>query len=305
MRIFLTGATGFIGGHIVQALLAHGHHLTCLVRPGSCARLPAHSNVRQVMGDWLLPASWVRAVPGHAVVINSIGIIREQRGAGFAAVHTAAPLALFAAAAESGVSKIVQISALGADAQATSRYHRSKYVADRRLAELGVPYVVLRPSIVYGPGDHSMRLFARLAALPITPVPGDGHYQLQPVQVNDLMRAVVAAVERPDLQALTVDVGGAQALTFAAILDTLARSQGKSHGARILPIPWPLMRLVAAITDLAGGIGPITREELGMLRRGNTADIAPFVSAFGFVPLPFAQGIRMRREVNPISSREK
>jgi hypothetical protein len=65
------------------------------------------------------------------------------------------------------------------------------------------------------------------------------------------------------------------------------------------------MRLVAAITDLAGGIGPITREELGMLRRGNTADIAPFVSAFGFVPLSFAQGIRMRREVNPISSREK
>jgi NADH dehydrogenase len=208
-------------------------------------------------------------------------------------VHTAAPLALFAAAADAGVRKIVQISALGADEQARSRYHRSKRVADRRLAELGVPSVVLRPSIVYGPGDHSMRLFARLAALPITPVPGDGQYQLQPVHVNDLARAVVTAVERTDLHTLTVDVGGAQALTFAAILDTLARQQDKQGGARILPIPWPLMRLVAALTDLLG-VGPITREELGMLRRGNTADIAPFVAAFGFVPLPFEEGIRVR-----------
>jgi hypothetical protein len=80
---------------------------------------------------------------------------------------------------------------------------------------------------------------------------------------------------------------------FAAILDTLARQQGKRDGARILPIPWPLMRLVAAFTDLLG-VGPITGEELGMLRRGNTADIAPFVAAFGCVPLAFAEGIRVR-----------
>ncbi len=298
MRIFLTGATGFIGGHILQALLIHGHQVTCLVRPGSRSRLLVHPNVRQVESNWLLPASWVGAVTGHTVVINSIGIIREQREAGFAAVHTAAPLALFATAAESGVSKIIQISALGADAQATSRYHRSKYVTDRRLAEMIVPYLVLRPSIVYGPGDHSMRLFARLAALPITPVPGDGQYQLQPVHINDLVRAVMIAVERPKLQALTVDVVGAHALTFAAMLDTLARQQGKSRGARILPIPWPLMRLVAAITDRLNGRGPITREELGMLQRGNTADIAPFVRAFGFTPLPFEQGIRMRDSIS-------
>jgi NADH dehydrogenase len=293
MRIFLTGATGFIGGHILRALLARGHQVTCLVRPGSRARLPAHANVQPLPGTWVQPASWVGAVAGHDAVINSIGIIRERRGASFAAVHTVAPLALFAAAADARVSKIVQISALGADEQARSRYHRSKRVADRRLAELGVPSVVLRPSIVYGPGDHSMRLFARLAALPITPVPGDGQYRLQPVHVNDLARAVVAAVERTDLHTLTVDVGGAQALTFAAILDMLARQQGKRSGAHILPIPWPLMRLVAALTDLLG-VGPITGEELGMLRRGNTADIAPFVAAFGCVPLAFAEGIRVR-----------
>lgn len=182
-------------------------------------------------GTWVASASWVGALQGYDAVINSIGIIRERRGASFAAMHTAAPLALFAAAADAGGRKIVQISALGADEAASSRYHRSKWVADRRLAELDVPYVVLRPSIVYGLGDSSMRLFARMAALPITPVPGDGQYRLQPVHVNDLVRAVVAAVERADLRGLTVDVGGAHALTFTAILDTLARQQGKPHGA--------------------------------------------------------------------------
>lgn len=271
---------------MLRALLDRGHQLTCLLRPS--ARLPLdHQRLHPVVGEWLRPAGWLDAVAGHDAVINCVGIIRERRKASFAAVHTAAPLALFNAAAEAGVGKIVQISALGADAQARSRYHRSKRVADRRLAELGVPYVVLRPSIVYGPGDHSMRLLNRMAGLPLTPIPGAGQYHLQPVHINDLQRAVVAAVERSDRCSLTVDVGGAQALSFAGILQILARQQGKP-GARLLPIPWPLMRLVAAATDLLGA-GPITGEELAMLRRGNTADMAPFVEAFGFVPMGFAE----------------
>ena len=68
------------------------------------------------------------------------------------------------------------MSAIGADEGAVSRFHHSKRAADRGLAALGVPYVVLRPSLVYGPGDHSMDFFARLVALPVTPVPGDGRY---------------------------------------------------------------------------------------------------------------------------------
>jgi len=91
------------------------------------------------------------------------------------------------AAAQAGVRKIVQLSALGAEAGAKSRYQRTKAAADARLAELGVPYVVLRPSVVYGPGDHSMTYFLSLAALPVTPVPGDGQYRLQPVHVDDVV----------------------------------------------------------------------------------------------------------------------
>ncbi len=110
--------------------------------------------------------------------------------------------------------------------------------------------------------------------------------QLQPVHVDDLARAIVLAVERDGLAALAVDLGGDDILTFDALLDILARREGKP-GAHILHIPWRAMGLVVSATDLLGGHGPITREELGMLRRGNHGDNAPFVAHFGFTPRPF------------------
>src|SRR5204863_3685040 len=166
---------------------------------------------------------WLEQVAGHDAVINTVGIIRESPGSSFQCVHTDAPIALFEAAARAGVRKIVQLSALGAEEGAADRYRSSKGAADARLARLGVPYVVVRPSLIYGSGDQSMTFFLSLAALPVTPVPGDGQYRVQPIHVDDLTRALVASVERDDLAGLTVDVGGAEALTFDALLDGLAR----------------------------------------------------------------------------------
>ena len=90
MRVFLTGATGFIGGHALRLLLAHGHDLICLIRPGGdTAALPTHPALRLVHGEWTAPESWLAHVPGHDAVINAVGIIRETPHTSFAAVHTA------------------------------------------------------------------------------------------------------------------------------------------------------------------------------------------------------------------------
>jgi uncharacterized protein YbjT (DUF2867 family) len=294
MKVFLTGASGFIGGHVLRALAERGHQVTCLVR-GRAARAVealALPGVTVVRGEFTRPEAWLTHVPGHDAVVNAVGIIREGPGASFEEVHTRAPVTLFEAAARAGVSKVVQVSALGADGGAQSRYHLSKRAADRRLAELGVPYLILRPSVVYGPGDHSMTFFLSLAALPVAPVPGDGQYQLQPIHVDDLVRAVVLAVERDDIRNAAVDAGGAEAVTFDELLDVLARRLGKKR-ARKLHLPWGLMRLTAAVTD-ALGRGPITGEELGMLRRGNVCDPGPFREWFGFTPVPFAVGVARR-----------
>jgi uncharacterized protein YbjT (DUF2867 family) len=304
MRIFLTGATGFIGSHTLRALAARGHQVTCLVRRAGRSsaqwervtrRLAVAGGTRIVAGEWISPATWRDALAGHDAVVNAVGIIRETRHARFDVVQTAAPIALFEAAAKVAACKIVQVSALGADVGARSTFHRSKRAADEHLARLGVPYVVLRPSFVYGPGDHSMAFFARLARWPLAPVPGEGRSLLQPVYIADLVSAIVQAVEREDLAAQVVDMGGAEALTFDALLDCLARAEGKTRGARKLHIAWPLMALAAAGTDLLGGHGPITRDELDMLRRVMPVDISPFVELFGFVPRPFSEGVLLRR----------
>ncbi len=295
MRVFLAGATGFIGGHVLQALIARGHEVTCLARGSGARRLAGMSlpGVRVLTGEFSRPAEWRDEVPGHDAVVNAAGIIRERPGATFDEVHRDAPIALFEAAAHAGVRRIVQISAMGADAGAESRYHRSKRAADERLAALGAPWVVLRPSFVYGPGDQSMAFFLSLAALPVTPVPGDGEYRVQPVHVDDVAGAVADAVERPDLPNGVYDLGGGEVVTFNALLDTLARWQGKSR-ARTVHLPWPVMACVAWTTDRLGGRGPITSEELGMLRRGNHGDNGAFVRAFGRAPLPLSLGIARR-----------
>lgn len=297
MNIFLSGASGFIGGHILSALSAQGERVTCLLRPASAARshIERLPGVRMVEGEWTEPANWLRELAGHQALVNAVGIIRETRGASFAQIHTITPITLFDAAVRVGVSRIVQISALGADEGATSPFHLSKRAADQFLLHLSTSSVILRPSLVYGPADHSMAFFSRLARLPLTPVPGDGCYRVQPLYVRDLARAVLIALQSPDFPTGPVDLGGGEVLTFNAMLDLLARQQGNRRGARKVHIPWKAISLLALATELAGGHGPITRDELSMLRRENfTRQQARFSELFGFEPLPFRQGLVLR-----------
>ncbi|MGE3808920.1 MAG: SDR family oxidoreductase [Gemmataceae bacterium] len=291
MRVFLTGATGFIGGHIMRALSARGHAVTCLVRPGSERSIEdqALPNVTARAGQFTQPVTWTEAIADHDVLINSVGIIRESPRSSFDAVHRAAPIAFFEAGKAAGVQKIVQISALGADEEAASQYHLSKRAADRLLAKLGVPFVILRPSLVYGFGDHSMTFFESLVAWPLTLVPGDGQSLLQPIYIDDLMQAVIVAVEREELKDICVDAGGLAPITFDDLLDVLARRLGRS-GANKLHVPWSAMGLIARLTD-ALGVGPISSEELGMLRRGNHGSNQAFREAFGFEPTALQAGL--------------
>jgi NADH dehydrogenase len=293
LRVFLTGATGFIGGHVLRLLVARGHAVTCLARGDGAGRIRPMGlpGVRVVQEEFSRPEAWLHEVGDHDVVVNCVGIIRERPGARFRAIHTEAPIALFEAAARVGVRKIVQVSALGAATDTPGAYYQTKFAADRRLMELKVPYVILRPSIVYGPGDHSMSYFLALAALPITPVPGDGRALLQPVFVEDVALAVALAVERAELAEIAVDLGGADTLSFNELLDRLARRLGKGQGARKLHMPWALVSLMASLTDALGGRGPITRDELSMLARGSHGDNRPFVERFGFAPLSLEAGL--------------
>lgn len=276
MKILITGATGFIGTHVLRALRARGHHLV------ACGRDPARfTDIEYLPADFATDinvADWLPRLRGVEVVINAVGIIGPGRR--FDALHHRAPAALFRACAEAGVKRVVQVSALGADAGATTPYHLSKRAADAVLMGLDLEWYVVRPSLVYGPGGGSFALFRALAALPLTPLPAGGTQMIQPIHIEDLTRALVQCVEGKAVARQVIDAVGPEPMRLRAFLDKLDR-----HPLRVVPIPSGLAMPLATLNELFG-TAPLTRDTLRMLQRGNQADVRPFIASFGFSPRP-------------------
>lgn len=283
--ILVTGATGFIGGHCVAALHARGHRLRALVRRAADgARLArAWPGLEAIEGAFDDVEAWRGALDGVDALINAVGIIRERRRGDFVRLHERAPIAAFDAASHAGVARVVQISALGADAGAASVYHVTKRAADDHLRGSELGHAILRPSVVYGAGDQSMTMFASMAAQPLCPLPDGGVASLQPVHVDDLVAAVVRAVEAAPGERTTLDVVGPEPLTLRQLMDALAVWLD-GRPARTVGVPSAVVDAMAGLTD-AVGWGPISGEELGMLRRGNTADPGPFADYIGREPV--------------------
>jgi uncharacterized protein YbjT (DUF2867 family) len=273
MKIYLTGASGFIGRHLARALQQRGHVVVCAVHrtvpavgTSPCDEVQCVNYVTDVE-----PAAWPHRLKGAEIVVNAVGLIRERGRESFDALHTRAPIALFSAAASVGCRRIVQISALGADENARSRYHRSKKTADDFLATLPIDWVVVRPSLVYGQGGQSARLFTMLATMPWIPLPGSGEFEVQPIHVDDLVEAIVVAVETPAVQRRVIPLVGPHALRFDEFLAQIRQALGM-RPARFIRIPRLLMRFIAGLLAHVPG-SVLDRETLAMLFRGNTADV--------------------------------
>jgi len=288
MQILLTGASGFIGQNILQALLAQGHQVIGCVRQPSVwqARFP---EVKWVSCDYSKDHNledWLPRLNNIDVVINAVGIIRERRGQSFEDLHTLAPIALFQAAKQVGIRKIIQISALGADENAQSAYHLSKRTADKALLALETNAVILYPSIVIGRGGGSTKLFSAMAALPIVPIIGQGDQRLQPIHIDDLTANVLSLLRNWPSVGQSLELVGEKELSFKQLLVIMRKSLGLSP-TWLVPIPIILMKLVAKFN-----LGPLTSESLAMLLRGNSGDPAPMTAITGVKPRSIEASLR-------------
>ena len=191
MRILITGASGFIGSALAAALARRGHEVV------ACAhqRDPQAPALRVDFMRDVTEADWLPRLKGIDVVINAVGILRETNTGQFDALHHRAPAALFRACQTAGVTRVIQISALGADDGATSAYHRSKKAADDELRKLDLDWSILQPSVVFGSGGASTRLFLLLASLPLIPLIGPGNQSMQPIHIDDLTALLVKLIE--------------------------------------------------------------------------------------------------------------
>jgi uncharacterized protein YbjT (DUF2867 family) len=282
MRVLVTGASGFIGGAVADALLRDGHQVVCVMRrahrAGAGCELLAADFAQVPSADW-----WLRHLERIDAVVNAVGILREQDGQSFRALHTDAPVELFKACAAAAVPLVVQISALGADESAQSRYHLSKKAADDVLLALPVRAVVVQPSLVYGRGGSSASLFNFLAATPLVALPLRGAMQVQPVVLADVVDGVLALLRSPPAASGTVAFAGPAPMMLRDYLRQLRAALGVGGPLHVLPLPVFLFRWGAALAGHVPG-SFLDTETAGMLLRGNTAPAEPFARLLGRPP---------------------
>ncbi|MDR4507240.1 MAG: complex I NDUFA9 subunit family protein [Candidatus Brocadiaceae bacterium] len=293
MKIFLTGSTGFIGKQLLQDLIEKKYHVRCLVRQGSENKIAHYRNkgIEIVSGDIVDADSLQGKLAGCDVIINLVGIIREfrRKGITFEKLHYQGTVNIVAAAQLQGVKRFIQMSALGANAKGKTHYQQTKFRAEEWIKESGLDYTIFRPSIVFGPEDKFVNLFAKmLKTQQFVPVIGDGTYQLQPVAVENVSMGFIKAIEQEDAIGKIFEVGGSEKMAFDTIIDTIAdvicTPSNKIH------VPVWIMGLMAELFDWLP-IFPVTKEQITMLIDGNTCNEKPFFKHFNLQPIGFQEGI--------------
>lgn len=268
MKILITGGYGFIGRHCARALTSAGHSVVCggrgSMRPGE----PGYANHMQIdfMRDFDVH-DWRRRLSGIDVVINAVGAIDDRAGQNLEAIHVVAPRALFYACVWLNI-RVINISALGADENARTKFHITKKAADDYLLAMHGKAVVLQPSLVFGVDGASSRLFMMMASLPVIPLVGEGGQLVQPVHVEDLAKAVTALVAKDSYFGRRIPIVGPAPLEMRVYLQMLRSAMGLGR-ARFLRVP---PGLVSAAVQAGSTL--VTADTLQMLERGNTANPA-------------------------------
>jgi uncharacterized protein YbjT (DUF2867 family) len=291
MLIAVTGATGFVGRHVVRTLLSRGHTVRALVRSPRRAASFAAQGVELVVGDLADGPALSHLVDGAPTVIHLVGIILEHGPATFDAVHVAGTEAVVTAARAHGVRRLIHMSAIGArpDSDAT-RYHRTKWQAEELMRQAGIPCAILRPSVINGPESEPIRTLAHLHRwLPMVPVFGHATFPMQPVWIGDVALAFALSAERDEIRG-TFELGGPEQITFEEFVRAIGRASG--HPRPLVHVPLALVRLLARASDPLGALAPITSSQLRMLVEGSATPANAIESVFGVRPVAFAEGLR-------------
>jgi uncharacterized protein YbjT (DUF2867 family) len=298
MKVLVTGATGFVGQEIVRQLRAAGHTIHILARSPRSPRVQEAVSLSQAEvhpGDVLEAATLEGVLEGTDAVIHLVGIICEVGESTFDNVHTGGTRNIVAAARRAGVRRFVHMSALGARPNAASRYHQTKWAAEELVRHSGLEFTIFRPSLIYGPQDQFITLFARMIRLsPVVPLLGNPRATFQPVPVEAVAAAFAGSIGEPKSVGQTYDLCGPEALTLSEIVDRIQAVLGKRRLK--LQVPLSLARCQAACMEfvfprLLGKVPPLSRDQLLMLQEDNMGNPQPANELFGLKPVPLREGI--------------
>jgi uncharacterized protein YbjT (DUF2867 family) len=273
--ITVYGGSGFLGRHVVRALCKRGYRIRVAVRrpdlAGHLQPLGRVGQIHAVQANLRYPDSVSAAARGADVLINLVGILFERGRQRFDAVQAFGAEAVALAAAAHG-ARMVHVSAIGADDNATSAYARAKGMGEQLVLAATPLATVLRPSVVFGPEDDFFNRFASLARIaPVLPLIGGGHTRFQPVYVGDVAAAVVEAVEGRTKPGSIYELGGPDVKTLKEILEFVLATIDRKR--MLVPLPFALAEVKAWFLQFLPN-PPLTPDQVELLKSDNVVSDA-------------------------------
>lgn len=288
--IFLTGATGYIGRALLARMTGCGLRVRCLVLPGDPAAPRPGPLVEVVEGD--LTAAWGLRDSGDGVrtVIHSAAVMPPRRPDRIHQVNVEGTRRILEQAQRWSLERFVYLSAVSATYPIPNAYGTSKQRAEEMVRESGLPYTILRPTMVYGPGGglHFQELVALIRRAPfLFPVIGPGTQRLQPVAIEDVVEAVELVREHPAAASRTYAVSGATIVTFNQLVDQIAAVLGRTRVKVHLPLA--PCRALAASLERVRPESLLNRDAVTGVTQDATLDWSDFASDCGYAPSELAK----------------
>jgi len=277
LKIVVFGGNGFIGSHLIAQLAAEGASVVVPTRrPERAGELALLPGVRIVAAD-IGKDDLGQFLKGADAAINLVGVLHSSRGTPygpqFKHAHVELPRRIVGACAAAGVGRYLHMSALGADINGPSMYQRSK--ADGEVAaraEASVAATIFRPSVVFGPGDNFLNMFAKMQRfLPVIPL-ASADAEFQPVYVGDVAQAFIQALKDLKTRQQVYALGGPSVYTLAELVRLAGRYS--HHERPIIALPAAIGRLQATVFEMLPGEPLMSRDNLDSMQHDSVIDPA-------------------------------
>ena len=302
--ILVTGASGFVGSHMVPALVEAGHRVHALVRDDDGAALvmrrlaPAQRDaVEARVGDVTRPETLPAALAGADAILHLVAVPRDwDGGATLRLVNTEGTRNILRAAADAGIRRFVHLGALGVVDDPDLHYGTSKVRGMSLVRESGLDWTILSPSLLFGPRDGFFNILGDLVRMSpgIVPITGKGDARFQPLAITDLAHATVLAFGDQATVGREFLLGGPRYWTYREIVEEVLRGMGKKRA--LVPMPVALIRLVATVTEKIRLPFPVATDQLRQLKHDNIGPLGSVADGFGFEPLPMEGGLTHLRQ---------
>jgi predicted dehydrogenase/uncharacterized protein YbjT (DUF2867 family) len=249
-RVLVTGATGFIGRHVLSAVVRAGNRPVALVRDPATARMIA-DHVEVAHGDITDPVAVGRAVKGIDSIVHLAAATRTNDHDEAYAVNVLAGRILASAAIAAGVRRLVAVSSIAVHRERLSTYASTKREMERVVLASGLPSVVLRPALVYGPGEGGLfgRMVQTMRRLPVVPVIGSGRQRMRPIHVDDVVDAIMTSLDAADAVGRCYDLVGPDETTVGELLERIASTIGVRR--RLVRVPRPIVKTGVRVLSAA------------------------------------------------------